>query len=82
VTELAVTRPFDNTSGEGRFGWSTAAGQLPDRRLPAKALGRSGSDQGAAFMSSMKMTTAEVRDEDTHVIPALRPPTQCRSSGA
>jgi hypothetical protein len=61
---------FDNTSGEGRFKIEhLQPGHYQVVAFPGKALGKSGSDQGAAFMSSMKMTTADVRDgEDTHIV--------------
>jgi hypothetical protein len=71
VTELAAYDVhFDNSNGEGRFKLEhLQPGNYQVVAFPSKALGKAGSDQGAAFMSSMKMTTAEVREgEDTHVV--------------
>jgi len=71
VTEMAVYDiHFANTEGEGRFKIEhLQPGNYQVVAFPGKALGKAGSDKGAEFMNSMKMTTAEVRDgEDTHVV--------------
>ncbi len=71
LTEMALFDiHFENTDGEGRFkAEHLQAGTYQVVAFPGKALGKAGSDQGAAFMSSMKMATADVREgEDTHVV--------------
>jgi protocatechuate 3,4-dioxygenase beta subunit len=71
ATEMALFDiHFESSDGEGRFKLEhLQPGHYQVVAFPGKALGKAGSDAGAAFMSSMKMTTAEVRDgEDTHVI--------------
>ena len=71
ATEMALFDVhFENSDGEGRFKIQhLQPGQYQIVAFPGNALGKSGSDAGAAFMSSMKMATAEVRDgADTHVI--------------
>ncbi len=71
VTEMAnFDIHFENTDGEGRFkAEHLQAGTYQVVAFPGKALGTASSDQGAAFMKDMKMTTADVREgEDTHVV--------------
>ncbi|MBK7641622.1 MAG: carboxypeptidase regulatory-like domain-containing protein [Planctomycetes bacterium] len=61
---------MDNSSGEGRFRMEhLEPGTYQVVAFPGKALSGANSDQGAAFMSSMKMSSCEVREgEDTHVV--------------